>query len=131
MPNYATLIRNQLKNADKQTKSLQTDVVFKRWGGYDGTGEFITADTITVKAFVEMIQKPIRTAGGQETISRAKITILENVAAVSNAVEGRNEPIDEHDIPTLPDGTTGKIIAVTGMVDPLTDLPYFLEVWLG
>lgn len=127
----ASLIRSGVALADTQTKSAQVPVTIRRWGGNTGSGDFITADILIVKAIVEKIQKPVKGQNGQETIATTRIAVMEKIPFVMPKVHDRDDPIDEHDQITLPDGSSGVIMATSGLLDPGTNLPYMMEIFLG
>ena len=81
------------------------------------------------QAVVERRQRLIRTATGEQVMSRHRILFPRPIAA--NGASTRQEPIDPRDVLTLPDGDTGPILEVTGVVDPSTSAPYSFEVWMG
>jgi hypothetical protein len=57
------------------------------------------------------------------------ITIIGPVTA--NGAPNRDEPVDPRDKFVLPDGTSGPIVDVNGLLDPSTGRPYLYEVALG
>lgn len=116
----ADLVRSARAIANTQTSGLQADVTHEAWdGGSDGYGKPSLLPGVTVRALVEGKQRLIKTATGEIALSRAKITFL--VAA----------RVSVHDWFTLPDGTRGPVLEITGLVDPATGHPYIPEVWLG
>lgn len=126
---FSSSIRNGVALANKLTKDLQVVVSFYAWIGTDDTGGPRYADPISVLAVVEDKHRTRRFSNGQEVVQKAVITIL--VPMNSNGASGRSEPIDPRDKFVLPNGTTGPILDVSGIVDPITNRPYMHEVVLG
>ncbi len=130
-----TTLRKGVAIADKLTKSLQVEVTHKRWTGTDDDGEDVLDIGISLKAIVEFKTKFLRRTGGQqyntaeESIQRATITIIGPVTDF--VAEGRTNPIDVRDQFILPDGSSGPILNVEGVVDPSTGSPYSYEISLG
>jgi hypothetical protein len=114
--------------ADTVTKSLQSTVRYQRYGGEDAYGEKILGSVISMKAIVDWKQKQVRTMAGILTVSRAAVTFLDINALVA-ATNG--DGINDEDIITLPDGTTGPILDMAGFIDPGTGIPIATEVYLG
>jgi len=83
---------------------------------------------VDIHAIVDWKQKHLRTQGGELTVSRASVLFLDvnELKAATN-----NEGIDDNDIITLPDGTTGPIIDMAGFIDAGTGRPFATEVFLG
>jgi hypothetical protein len=67
--------------------------------------------------------------GGAEVLQIATVTIIGPVAA--NGADERREPVDPRDRITLPNGFSGPILDVGGVVDPDTGSPYSVQVILG
>lgn len=128
----AKMIADGIATANRMTQSLQPTVEIRRWTGVkSGSGEAFPPDVVRVRALVEKRQQLIARPGGTEARSRNYLAILEQIPPVSPPVTDRDEPIDERDIIVLPDGDTGPILAVTGLVNPTTERPFLAEVWLG
>ena len=108
---------------------LQVDVTLEAWTGSDSHGAPTYAAGVTIPAIVEMKNRLINIANGEQVQSRATVTFVRPVTA--NGATGRREPIDPRDKITLPDGETGPILDVQGVFDSSTDAPYMLEVFLG
>lgn len=123
------IVRAGLATAKKITADLQVDVTHAAWTGVDGYALPTFASAITRKAIVERRQRIIRTTSGETVMSRATVLFLEPIK--KNGASGRTEPIDPRDVITLPDGTTGPIVDVNGLMDPTTDRPYYAEVFIG
>lgn len=123
-----TILRTGVRIIDNVTKDLQGDVIYERAiidpSGY-GRG-FEAA--VTMKAIVDWRQKQVRTLAGVLSTSRATVIFLdidEMVAATAG------EGISDHDKITLPDGTTGPILNMSGFIDAGTTHPIATEVFLG
>lgn len=130
--NLSKIVSGAVKTASKLTLSLQADVTWKAWTGNDQRGRN-TYMTNTIRALVEQeIKTQIDQSTGQAIQTQAKITILDPLPVVS-ALSGfeRTNPIDNRDILILPDGTTGPAYRPGGFVNPDTDKPFLLEVWMG
>lgn len=124
--------RNSIATADKLTKSLQVPVVHRRWIGQDDTGKSIFAASVSPMAIVEKKQRTIRLSSTEETVSAAELTFLAPLTPYTPTVAGRQDPIDDRDMFTLPDGTTGPILRQAGgLFDPKTSRTYMAQVWLG
>lgn len=110
---------------------LMDDVTIRYWQrdlDDAGTGDY--SDPVAFQAVVIRIQKLVVTSSGQEAMSTSQIIFVEELPAHGEA--GRREPLDERDIITLSDGTTGPILTVgPGLMDQGTHAPYLLEVFLG
>lgn len=125
----ADVVRSGVALADTVTTDLQAAVTHKAWTGRDVDRKPTYAAGVSRLAIVERRQRLIRTATGEQILSRHRIAFLRPIAA--NGAATRREPIDPRDVLTLPDGDTGPILEVTGVVDPSTGAPYYAEVWLG
>jgi hypothetical protein len=125
----AKIVRSAVKTADAATASLQVDVTHYAWLGQSGYGDITYASPVTLPALVDQRLSEVRTASGELVNTKAHITFIRVVPPSGGA--GRNEPIDARDKIVLPDGTTGPIVATSGLVDPSTARPYVLEVFLG
>lgn len=126
----ASIVRNGIAIADKITKDLQAPVLIQRWisEGRSGTPGR-EASPITVMAIIEPDKNKVPNPSGGAMIVTSKITILTPMAAQGAA--GRDEPIDQRDLVTLPDGSTCPIFRVLGyLTDPSTNYPYMIQVSL-
>ena len=129
------VVRTGVATANTVTKSLHATVTHRAWIGQDAYGAptFATASVSagggTLKALVELTQTLKSLPDGRVVQAKAKVTFLEPVPV--NGTAGRTEPIDPRDYIELPNGITGPILTVEGMVDPATGEPYLTEVWLG
>jgi hypothetical protein len=129
MADFAKIIRDSVAKIDGITKSAQTSVVLTRWNGqsYDGTPTY--AAPLTVQAIVQYKQEQRQSPSGQTRVSKAYVVVVSPLLALGAA--NRSEPVDERDLVTLPNMTTGPILETAGIVDPATGLPYMHEIWLG
>lgn len=125
----SALVRDGVAMANDLTSSLQATVIVHAYTGQDRSGTPSYAAPQSYKAIVEYRQEARKTDQGTEQISRAYVAFLQPVTP--NGTAGRVEPIDERDLITLPDMSTGPILEVRGLVDRSTNRPYFSEVWLG
>lgn len=123
------LVRSGVAIAKSVTADLQVTVEHEAWTGVDGYAAPTYASAKKRQALVERTQRVIRTATGENQVARVRVLFLEPIKA--NGADGRVEPIDPRDRLTLPDGTVGQILDVSGMFDPTTDAPYFCEVFCG
>lgn len=123
------IVRNLVGVAQSLTSSLQSSVAHSAWTGRDDHGKPTYATAVTRPALIEHEQRLLRTATGEEAQQMAKVTFLQPIAA--NGASGRKEPIDPRDKIVLPDGRSGPILAVEGLVDPDTSSPYLYVVRLG
>jgi len=127
----ANIVRNAVATADTITKDLQATVTHYAWTGQNDTAAPTYGSGVSRKAIVEMKQRLVRKPNGDEIVARARVMFL--ALPTANGASGRREPIDPRDKIVLPDGTTGPILDVTGLVDAesTTGRSYFAEVWLG
>jgi len=124
-----SIIRNSVSIADSVTKSLQVNVSHYAWTGSGIYGEPTYGPEIVRPAVVEYAQRLRKTGDGQEIMQKASILFIGPITA-DGAVD-RREPIDPRDKIILPNGHTGPILSVEGVVDPSTNSPYTIEVILG
>lgn len=122
------ILRSGVKIADGITKDLQASVSFERCMGSDGYGTITFAAAVPLRAIVDWTQKPVRTAQGIMTTTRATVTLLD-VAALSAVTGGLG--VQDEDRITLPDGSTGPILDIGGFIDRVTGEPVATEVMLG
>lgn len=130
------IVRNVAVGLTRQiTRPLHVPIIHRAWIGQDPYGTPIYAapsvgvDGGTLRGIVENKQRLRQLSNGRVILTKAYIAILEPIAP--NGAAGRTEPIDTRDYIELPDGTTGPIADVNGVVDPDTNFPYFSEIWLG
>jgi hypothetical protein len=114
-----SILRRGVAIANRVTNRLQDVIQHSAQSGQDIYGNDTWADPVSIPAVIELKQQLHRTESGETVLAQAKITILQPVA------------IDAKDRIALPDGTTGPIVDVAGVLDPTTNRPYATEVWLG
>ena len=121
--------------ADTITKSLgfQGTISHQAWTGQNEYGAATYATAVPRRAVIDMTRKQRLTEAGKLVTVIASITILERVADTTPlAGQTRFQPIDDRDIITLPDGTTGPILSGPGAVlDPDTNRGFFNAIELG
>lgn len=128
----ADLVRNGVALANSITKPLQVSVVHRAWLGDDDTSKPTYGSPTSRLAIVADSSKKFKRDDGEEVIATTYIGFLEPIPPVTQTVVGRNNPLDERDQLTLPDGRTGPILKTDGgLVDPLTGRTYLHQVWLG
>jgi len=113
------VIRAGLAVAKTVTVDLRDTVTHEAWASVDGFGTPTYAASVSRTALVERRQKLLRTHTGEEVLSTHRVLFVEPLS------------LDLRDRLTLSDGTTGRILAAEGVMDPSTDVPYALEVWMG
>jgi hypothetical protein len=123
------LVRSGIALANSITGTLQVDVIHHPWIGSLSDGMASYGLATVRRAIVEAKQEQVRTFTGEEATSRAMVTIIGPVE--DNGAAGRREPIDPRDRLILPDGTTGPILDVQGLVDAGTGRPYMYQIALG
>jgi hypothetical protein len=124
-----SIIRSAVATADRVTKTLQDVVLHYAWTGTGIYGEPIYADAISRYALIEYQQRLYKLSDGQEILQKATVTFIGPIS--SNGASDRQEPIDSRDKIVLPNGYTGPIKQVNGIVDPSTSQPYMYAVVLG
>jgi hypothetical protein len=129
---FNTLINSLIAGvANPLTKSLQTkEVLHYRWQKQDGKGKVDEAPPIKHDAIVEM-NPAVTYSSSEGSTLPVKLSILILQPFPPEGSPGRREPVDPRDRFVLPDGTTGKIVDLPGMLDPTTLRPYYCEVRLG
>jgi hypothetical protein len=115
----AAIVRKGVAIANSVTNDLQVDVTHEAFSGVGTYGEPTFSAAVTRSALVEIEPKMVRTAAGDEAVSRATISIIGDVT------------VNNRDRFTLPDGSTGPILNVSGFLDPLTGRGYLTQVYLG
>ena len=124
------IIRDAVKLIDRQTVDLQANVVYSPWIGSNSmTGAPVYGSKQIFMGVVEYRQMLRKTQDGQEIMQQASVIFPRAMKA--NGADDRREPIDPRDQIVLPNGYTGPIIFVSGVVDPMTEYPYAIEVILG
>lgn len=128
----SAIIANAVATAKNITLDLQPTVTLRQWIGQDKFGKPEYTSPTSYRVILNYENKNVKMSGGQEASARAYLAFLEPVApATPNAGATRENPIDERDEITLPDGTGGPILTVSGFANGVTGVPYFSEVWLG
>ena len=122
------VLRSGIATADAVTKPLQPTVSYERYTGADLYGTPTFAAAISLNAIVDWKQKQLRTSTGVLSVSRASIMLL-NIADVVTATGGAG--INDEDKFTLPDGTTGPILDMSGFIDAGTGHPIATEIFIG
>lgn len=124
----ASVIRNAVAVADKVTQDLQALVTLRHVISSNSSGDITWGDPVSLHALVDWKQKHLRTQSGELTVSRASVLFVDvtELLAATN-----NDGIDDNDIITLPDGTTGPILDMSGFIDAGTGRPFATEVFLG
>lgn len=123
------IIRGAVATAHNLTTSLQPTVTHYAWIGQDAFGAKSYAPPVILPALVEQRLREHKTGSGTTVMTRAKVSFLKIVPP--NGAAGRTEPIDPKDKIVLPDGTSGPIVDVEGLIDPDSLCPYLPEVWIG
>jgi len=121
-------LRSGIKVVDQVTKPLQPFVTFEREGTADAYGTKTYSTAVQLRAIVDWKQKQVRTPSGILSVSRASVMFLDIDALVA-ATAG--EGISDNDKITLPDGTTGPILDMSGFIDAATGHPIATEVFIG
>ena len=123
------VVRGAVAMTNKITKDLHGDIILHRWVSQDSEGTPTYAAPVPYKAIIDYRQEARQSATGQLRVARAFIAILEPIPPLG--ASGRSEPLDERDLVTTPNMSTGPIIETRGLVDGQTNYPYFHEIWLG
>ena len=129
MAGFADLVASGVALANQLTGTLQDDVLYQAWIGQDLFGDYEYSDGVSLGAIVERKQDLVTDYEGQEVVSSHTISLLKPVLA--NGTPGRSEPIDPRDKFTLSDGTTGRILSVETLMNPVTGAGYYQVVKLG
>lgn len=129
---FATLIAKGVTLADKLSSSVQCLITHHAYIGHSPTAnKLLFDDPIQLSALVDQRRREYTDKAGKIVTTVANIFICRPIRP--NGVTGtdRVEPIDARDIFVLPDGTTGPIVGVEGLVNPTTNYPYYAIVWMG
>lgn len=119
-------LRSSVAIANKILSPLQVDasgvgiVGYEKWLDTDGTGLHRRLASTQVPAIVDWDQRHVRSLTGEMVTCRASVTFLDPAIQVNV-----NDKI------TLPDGSTGPILAMRGPMDAATGRPLITEVFLG
>lgn len=138
-------LRSAVAIANTVTDSLQGDILHSAWIGQDAMGKAIYGRKIegldiygaydapgvqaTLRAVIEQKQR-VREVQGRQIMTFATLTVVGQVPK-NGMTDFRKEPIDPRDIVILPDGTTGPIVDVVGVMDTETTNFYAVEIMLG
>ena len=115
----ADIVRAGIATANAETADLQVSVEHSHTITRSASGRITYAETDTLQAIVEPISRVFRDNDGVERVSRARITILSDVA------------IDMNDKLVLPSGQTGPLLQVSGgLADPAGG-NMLTQVWMG
>lgn len=107
------------------------DVTVEFWiEDIDAAGQGRFSSPVSFQALVIRQQKTVMKSDGQEAVATTYVMFLEELTPQGTG-NGRREPLDERDVITLSDGTTGPILTITGVMDQLNSTPYYAEVYLG
>lgn len=112
------LIRSGVAIADSLTISLQSTVQHESFLGQTIYGA-TWSSAIPRTAIVELRSRLHQTRDGRLVDTRAMVLFPRDIA------------VDHRDKITLPDGSSGPIVDVVGVVNPDTSRPYATEVWIG
>lgn len=113
------LVRSGVALANRVTKTLQATVAHEAFKAEDQTGQRTYYAAVQRTCVIEWRRTRRRTQAGDEIVIRPTLLFLSPVA------------IDTRDRITLPDGTTGPIADVGGVIDPDTGTAYTREVTIG
>ena len=122
-------IRAAISVISTATADLQATVAHAAWTGKDGYNKPTFATPVSRQALVELKQRLRRLPNGQEVLQQAAVTFIGPISP--NGATGRREPIDPRDSITLPNGYSGPILDVQGLVDPSTNRPFMVSVVMG
>lgn len=114
------VVRAGIDIANNLTADLQPLVRYEEYLRTDGAGKKVYATARDVPAIVDWKQKQVRTLQGVLSVSRASVMFLDPTIV-----------LDDNDKITLPDGTTGPILDMSGFIDRETGHPVATEVFLG
>lgn len=123
------IVRSGIATANSLTANLQDEVLHEPWIGNDKFGKPMYGIGVSRPALVERKAANRFGNNGQVIVQNAQVTFIYPISP--NGAARRQEPVDPRDRITLPDGWTGPIVNVQGLVDPSTGLPYMTEVSLG
>lgn len=115
----ADIVRSGIATANKATEDLQVTVEHSHTITRASSGKITFGATDDLQAIVEPIQKVFRDNDGTERVSKARVTILSNVA------------VDLNDKIVLPSGQTGPILQVSGGIADPAGGNMLTQVWLG
>lgn len=128
----ADIVAGAVTIARTVTLDLHTTITLAQWIGEDQFGKGIYATALSLRAIVEDKNKQLKTGEGQDAVSKTYIAVLEPIdAATANSGFTRKNPVDERDIVTLPDGSTGPILDIDGLINGATGVPFYSQIYLG
>jgi hypothetical protein len=122
------VLRAGIAVADGILKPLEALVTYERHIGTDGFGTDIWAAPIQMRAICDWKQSQVTTASGGMSLSKVTVTFID-IKAMEVATGGQG--ISDQDRITLPDGTTGPIMNMSGFIDAITGQPVATDVYLG
>lgn len=126
----ASVIRSGVAIINSVTSDLQVTVVHYAWLSNNDDSESVYDTGVNLSAIVEYGKEQLLQTDGRELLVKGtSIMIIGPVT--DNGGSNRREPIDPRDRFTLPDGTSGPILSMKGVADPLTGDQYVYEVFLG
>lgn len=111
------LVRNGILLANNLTASLQVSVQWSQ--ATSGTFGITYSSPITKSAIWQDTGRMIQGPGGQLVMQKSLVTFLQPIA------------IDYGDKIVGPQGQTGPIVNIDGLLDPATGLRYMAQVSLG
>ena len=124
----SALVRGAVATANKITADLQPEVTLERWIGQNATGPLYGEEEF-LPAVVEYGVDQIVNDAREIVPVQAKVTFIRPIEPEGS--RGRKEPLDTRDRVKLPNGTSGPLVRVRGMVDGETGEPYMIEAWVG
>lgn len=123
------VLRSGVAAINTATRSLQTVVMFQQMISDDESGDPVGyADPVPLHVCLDWRTVHQRTQSGEITVIKPNI-ICVDIPELAAATAGKG--LTDNDIVTLPDGTTGPILAKSGYVDPGTGQPFATEATLG
>lgn len=123
-------VSKAVSNIDSITADFQVSVRHYPWIGFDSTtGGPSYGSVVLRKGVVDYKQRLRKTSDGQEVTQQASITIPRPI--IANGAADRREPVDPRDKFVLPNGYTGPILSIEGIINPSTGTPYAIDVILG
>ena len=115
----ADTVRSGIATANAATADLQVSVEHSHTITRSSSGRITFAGTDNLQAIVEPITMAFRDNDGIERVSKARITILSDVA------------IDLNDKLVLPSGQTGPLLRVSGGLSDPGGGKFLTQVWMG
>lgn len=141
-----SIIRNAVKVADNITKDLQGEVLHSAWIGQNGFGkatygrresgldisgeQFDSPGIAVPRLAVIELKERVRDVQGRNVMTFVHLTFVGPIP-INGMTTARKEAVDPRDVFVLPDGSTGPVVDVQGVLDSETNLMYAVEVWLG